>query len=113
GFIGLADDRDALEVRASAMAGAIRHRGPDDAGVWVDPAVGVGLGFRRLAILDLSQAGHQPMRSASGRYVMVFNGETYNHQDLRRQLGGGSARWRGHSDTEVMLACMDRWGVRE
>jgi asparagine synthase (glutamine-hydrolysing) len=98
-----------------AMGSAIAHRGPDDAGVWCDAQARVGLAHRRLAIVDLSQAGHQPMVSGSGRYVMVYNGEIYNHADLRAQLDGaanGQPRWRGHSDTETLLAGFDVWGIQ-
>ncbi|UVT16858.1 MAG: asparagine synthase (glutamine-hydrolyzing) [Nitrospira sp.] len=95
----------------SAMVRAIRYRGPDDSGVWSDPSVGIGLGHARLSILDLSPAGHQPMHSTSGRYVIVFNGEIYNHMDLREQLG--SVPWRGHSDTETLLAAFETWGVEK
>jgi asparagine synthase (glutamine-hydrolysing) len=101
---------DRLAALAATMAGTLVHRGPDDDGVWVDASAGVGLGFRRLAIIDLSSAGHQPMRSPAGRYTMVFNGEIYNHAQLRRALGP-AVRLRGHSDTEVLLAAMDEWGV--
>ncbi len=97
------------------MADQLIHRGPDDVGTWVDPKAGVALGFRRLAIVDLSSAGRQPMESASGRYVIVFNGEIYNHRELRRQLlheGGSPAVFRGHSDTEVLLAGIEAWGLR-
>ena len=95
------------------MGEAIAHRGPDDADVWEDADTGIGLGHRRLSILDLSPAGHQPMTSPSGRYVIVFNGEIYNHQDLRRELEerNGTIPWRGHSDTETLLACFDSMGV--
>ena len=93
---------------ARAMADAIAHRGPDDSGVWADPDTGVALSHRRLAILDLSSAGHQPMRSPCGRYVLVFNGEIYNHGDLRRDLGGD---WRGTSDTETLVHAIARWGL--
>lgn len=89
------------------------HRGPDGAGTWIDPEAGIALGHRRLSILDLSEAGSQPMVSHSGRYVLVTNGEIYNHLDLRAELNGSGHEiaWRGHSDTETMVAAFDRWGV--
>lgn len=95
------------------MAKAIEARGPDDHGAWCDAERGVGLGHRRLAIVDLSPAGHQPMTSVSGRYVLVYNGEIYNHAQLRKDLEsqGHFVDWRGHSDTETMLAGFDFWGV--
>ncbi|MDB5855698.1 MAG: asparagine synthetase [Herminiimonas sp.] len=97
------------------MGDAISHRGPDDSGVWCDAEREIGLSHRRLSILDLSPAGHQPMHSPSGRYVIVFNGEIYNHTDLRDALvaGGLATRWRGHSDTETLLAGFDAWGIRQ
>ena len=110
---------DALHATGRAMANAILHRGPDDEGVWIDEEAGIALSHRRLAILDLSPAGHQPMASASGRYVIAFNGEIYNHLDLRTTLakvGAGMTvpvKWRGHSDTETLLAGFDAWGIRE
>jgi len=99
---------------ALSMADAIRHRGPDDNGVWTDPHARIALAQRRLSIIDLSPAGHQPMVSASGRYVIVFNGEIYNFSTLRAELetAGTAPAWRGHSDTEVLLALIEARGVR-
>lgn len=98
---------------AEAMARRIAHRGPDDAGVWVDAPAGIALAHRRLAIVDLSPAGHQPMASTSGRYVLAFNGEIYNHGAWRRELeaAGAGVRWRGASDTETLLAGIETWGL--
>ncbi len=102
-----------MAAMAKRMADTLRHRGPDDSGEWVDEKAGVALGHRRLSIVDLSREGHQPMFSASGRFVIAFNGEIYNFRDLRAALERDSAApaWRGHSDTEVMLAAFERWGV--
>ncbi|MDG0026257.1 asparagine synthase (glutamine-hydrolyzing) [Trinickia sp. Y13] len=105
-----------VEERAAvltAMADRIRHRGPDDGDVWCDLDTLVGFGHRRLAIVDLSPAGHQPMKSASGRYVIAYNGEIYNHLALREALerAGAAPQWRGHSDTETLLAGIDAWGI--
>ena len=103
-----------LHQTAAAMVSALQHRGPDDAGVWVDPAAGVALAHQRLAIVDLSTAGHQPMSSASGRYVIAFNGEIYNHLALRREIEGAALQqqpWRGHSDTETLLGAIEAWGL--
>src|SRR5262245_38378371 len=102
---------DHLDDCAGRMADAMVHRGPDDRGVWVDADAGLALGFRRLAILDLSEAGHQPMRSADGRYTLVFNGEIYNHEELRQELRRDGVRFRGGSDTEVILEAVARWGA--
>lgn len=102
---GLEQDRGIAE----AMANTLRHRGPDDGGSWVDADAGIALAHRRLAVVDLTPAGHQPMSSGSGRHVIIFNGEIYNHLDLRAELGPLS--WRGHSDTETLLAAIDAWGV--
>ena len=93
------------------MVSTLAHRGPDDEGTWADAEAGVALGHRRLAILDLSAEGHQPMRSADGRYVLAFNGEIYNFRALRSELEDGGHRFRGHSDTEVMLAAFCEWGL--
>ncbi len=104
-----------LTVVAAAMADRIRHRGPDDGGVWVDADSGIAIAHRRLSILDLSPAGAQPMQSASGRWVLAYNGEVYNHLELRERLQGERAapEWRGHSDTETLLAAIEAWGVEE
>ncbi len=91
------------------MAATLAHRGPDDSGTFHESASGVGLAFRRLAIIDLSKSGSQPMASASGRFVIVFNGEVYNFEEIRAELGPHS--WRSRSDTEVMLEAIERWGV--
>jgi asparagine synthase (glutamine-hydrolysing) len=95
------------------MSDAIIHRGPDDGGSWSDSEAGIWLGHRRLAIVDLSPAGHQPMQSASGRYMIAFNGEIYNHLTIRQELEtiGQSPNWRGHSDTETLLAGFEAWGI--
>ena len=97
------------------MTAAIRHRGPDHSGQWMDAAAGIALGHRRLSIIDLSEAGNQPMISADGRYVVVFNGEIYNYRDLRAALETErkAPPWRGHSDTEVMLAAICAWGLKD
>jgi asparagine synthase (glutamine-hydrolysing) len=117
GFLDLscASSADDLRSIALRMAATLHHRGPNDGGVWVDADAGVALSMRRLAILDLSPAGHQPMVSASGRYIIVFNGEIYNCDDLRGELscGEGSYPFRGHSDTEVMLAAFEQWGIEQ
>ena len=95
------------------MASMLASRGPDDSGSWVNAACGIALGHRRLAVLDLSPAGHQPMHSASGRFSLSFNGEIYNHLALRAELSGFGAipKWHGHSDTETLLAAIEHWGV--
>ncbi len=91
------------------MGSALVHRGPDDAGTFFDSNAGLGFSFRRLSIIDLSSEGRQPMASASGRYRIIFNGEVYNFEEIRAELG--DHLWRGHSDTEVMLAAFERWGL--
>lgn len=118
---GFAEHTAQAQVRA--MADRLAHRGPDDAGTWVDGQAGIALGHRRLSILDLSPAGHQPMVSASGRFVLAFNGEIYNHGDIRKALdrrsgssgsfgAAAEGNWRGHSDTETLLECIDADGIR-
>ena len=103
-----------LKEIARVMANAIAHRGPDDSGAWVDPLAGIALGHQRLSVMDVSPAGHQPMASSSGRFVIVFNGEIYNHLDIRAELidAGVAPAWRGHSDTETLLAAFEHWGVQ-
>ena len=113
GFWHPAQDHSDEQLRAIAqrMSNALLHRGPDDGGNWVDEDVGIALGHRRLAIIDLSPEGHQPMVSDDGRYAIVFNGEIYNFLEIRSQLERLGHRFRGHSDTEVMLASFSQWGV--
>jgi len=118
GFIGF-NNLNATNVYGSAkqMGEAILHRGPDNIGIWSDNENQVALIHSRLSILDLSSAGHQPMESASGRYVIIFNGEIYNHNNLRRKLENLQSstavgkEWHGHSDTETFLACIEAWGL--
>jgi len=116
GFVSCAGIRSesALGALAGRMIAKLRHRGPDDEGIWVDARCGVALGHRRLSIIDLSSHGAQPMSSHSGRYVLAYNGEIYNHMALRKELEGAGPAipWRGHSDTETLLAAVDRWGLR-
>ena len=107
--------RDEGLAAASAMADTIAHRGPDDRGVWLDSEAGVALGHRRLSVIDLSAAGRQPMTSPTGRYVIVFNGEIYNHHELRGAVlrtGDEAIRWKGTSDTESFLVAIERLGVK-
>ena len=113
GFIEALHPPEGRLQRLRALSDSIVHRGPDDEGFWQDDAHGVGLAHRRLSILDLSAAGHQPMRSASGRYVIAYNGEVYNFEALRQDLArqGFSFDFNGHSDTEVLLAAFEAWGI--
>lgn len=108
GFWGRTDD---VSGKVDLMSSCLIHRGPDDKGVWSDEEIGIGLAQRRLSIIDLSMAGHQPMHSHNDRFVITFNGEIYNHQDLRDQLKLG--HWRGTSDTETLLECISHWGVEK
>jgi asparagine synthase (glutamine-hydrolysing) len=113
GIAGVLGDRRIEARTLTRMARAIAHRGPDDEGVWLDAEAGIGFAHRRLAILDPSPAGHQPMLSASGRYVLNYNGEIYNHLDLRRELEAAAKApdWRSGSDTETLLAGFEAWGT--
>jgi asparagine synthase (glutamine-hydrolysing) len=106
---------DEMRAAVTRMADTLVHRGPDDGRAWVDGAAGCALGFRRLSILDLSGRGAQPMHSACERFVIVFNGEIYNHREIRGDLEqrGAAPQWRGHSDTEIMLAAISHWGLRD
>lgn len=116
GIAGFAEARkdvgpDAMRDNATAMGGSLCHRGPDDEGLWMDPSAGVALAHRRLAILDLSETGRQPMQSACGRLVIITNGEIYNYRDLSGRLRSTGYVFRGSSDTEVMLAAISEWGL--
>jgi asparagine synthase (glutamine-hydrolysing) len=115
GFIGGSGIRSqaALTALAGRMSARLRHRGPDDDAVWVDAQCGIAIGHRRLSIIDLSSQGAQPMISHSGRYLLAYNGEIYNHMELRKELEGTGRviPWRGHSDTETALAAIEHWGL--
>ena len=115
GFIEVnaSSSNETLQRIVQSMSDCLRLRGPDSSGAWVDAQTGVALGHRRLAIVDLSPEGHQPMHSADERFVIVFNGEIYNFRELRKELESTGHHFRGHSDTEVMLAAFVQWGTRE
>jgi asparagine synthase (glutamine-hydrolysing) len=120
GIVGLVDfnisSNDILKKNVNLMQSAIFHRGPDSSGSWCDIEDHVGLGHQRLSILDLSNAGHQPMKSSSSRYVIVYNGEIYNHLEIRKnleKLSHPSISWNGHSDTETLLAAFEYFGIEE
>lgn len=118
GFAGFLQRVPTLEAHAMEpvvrrMADTLAHRGPDDRGTWADPQAGIALGHRRLSVIDLSPEGHQPMASVTGRFLIAYNGEIYNFRDLRKELNAAGVAWRGYSDTEVMLAGFERWGVEE
>ena len=113
---GWSSNREDALFQLRKMSSALQHRGPDGGGEWVDDEGGIGLGHRRLAIIDLSDAGHQPMVSQTGRYVLVFNGEIYNHQNLKARLISKKPQyfdWKGHSDTEIILAWIETYGLED
>ena len=123
GVFGYTNSNDLTRI-VGAMAASLEHRGPDDGGVWSDEKAHIALGHRRLSVIDLSLQGHQPMHSVCGRYIIVFNGEIYNHKALRKELkyefasghllrGEGTVGWRGQSDTETLLAAFSCWGIEE
>ena len=116
GIAGLLDldartSTEVLHARAAAMAEVLAHRGPDDEGTWADAAAGIALGHRRLAVIDLTPMGHQPMSSADGRWTLTYNGELYNFASVREDLEREGVRFRGHSDTEVLVEAIARWGL--
>ena len=114
GIVGIAA-RDRLDDSLlRRMIGQLAHRGPDDEGIWTDRGARIGFGHRRLAIIDLSAAGHQPMVSSDGRWVLTYNGEIYNHSELRAELEAAAppeGGWRGHSDSETLVECISAWGL--
>ena len=112
---GASNSLEATQADIDGMLATLNHRGPDSHSTWRDNLNQVFLGHSRLSIVDLSNDGEQPMMSASGRYVVSFNGEIYNHKLLRRELERHNKDlfFRGHSDTEVMLAAFDRWGIKD
>ena len=114
GFLNITQNEQVIKLQLLRMTQQIEHRGPDSDGFWLDEGHGIALGHRRLAILDLSPSGAQPMQAVSGRWVLAFNGEIYNHLQLRAELDKASLApaWRGHSDTETLLAGFDAWGIR-
>jgi asparagine synthase (glutamine-hydrolysing) len=112
GFLGY--DNTNIEHIANEMTHTLHHRGPDDHGTWCDPKIQIALGHARLSILDLTSAGHQPMISHHGRYILAFNGEIYNHLSLRKELESNTVvSWRGHSDTETLLEAIEQWGFEK
>ena len=114
GFLGPSFDGDWATSILHNMGDKIYHRGPNDGGIWLDNHSGFAMVHRRLSIVDLSPSGHQPMFSTSRRFVVAFNGEIYNHLELRKELRNEKLlpiSWSGHSDTETLLACIESWGV--
>ena len=113
GFINYNNSIKDVRIVVHRMNDKLAHRGPDDRGIWVDEQTGIALGHRRLSIIDLSCEGRQPMISESGRYVIIYNGEVYNFRELRKGLLARGHIFRSHSDTEVMLAAFEEWGIEE
>src|SRR4051812_35284550 len=115
GIAGILSGHGIDRIAVERMIRPLTHRGPDDDGIWLDPEAGIGFGHRRLAIVDLSPAGHQPMLSDNGRWVLNFNGEIYNHSEIRAELDAAGAApdagWRGHCDTETFLQAIATWGL--
>jgi len=112
GIAGVLSRKPVAPELLQRMASSLVHRGPDDHGQWSDPEAGIGLAHRRLAIVDLSPHGHQPMASQSGRFLLSYNGEIYNHAALRAELDQrGGTNWRGHSDTETLVEAIAAWGL--
>jgi asparagine synthase (glutamine-hydrolysing) len=112
GFWGIRATADEATAKLQTMARALQHRGPDDEGVFLDSSELLGLVHRRLSIIDLSPTGHQPMFSEDGRYVLTYNGEIYNFEQLRRELAADGRRFVGTSDTEVLLHAVSKWGIK-
>ena len=118
GFLSLSSNgqpprlRDESWTILERMTATLKHRGPEDSDVWLAESGAVALGHRRLAILDTSPLGHQPMTSPCGRLVIIYNGEIYNHLSLRPELESHGVAFRGHSDTETLIAAISVWGVR-
>lgn len=113
GLVNPGENQEKINMALHQMVGKLVHRGPDDSGVWFDEGKGIGLGHCRLSIVDLSPHGHQPMSSSSGRYYISYNGEVYNYQDLMKELELKNYFFKGHSDTVVMLAAIEEWGLEK
>jgi asparagine synthase (glutamine-hydrolysing) len=113
GSLGIPEASSLLSTTSLLMMDALQHRGPDSHGLWLDSERGIALGHRRLAVVDLTPSGSQPMLSSDDRYVLSYNGELYNSEQLRKRLVGSGTRFRGRSDTEVMLASIVEWGIDE